>query len=637
MNTNTLSIFSEIGWHPATAEAVGALLQAMDRKLPLTVQINSEGGSVAEAVAIYNLLRTWPAGVTIDILGWALSAATLIAMAGSRIRMHETSLLMVHAPLMSASGNAGELRQNAEILDQVATTMRAAYGRTKQSESVISNWLAGEDHWFTPEQALAVGLVDEIISAEALAASPANVFACRHSVPDSIRQRILSMTTQGTSPDQIRATALDADRTRRAGIRAAFQKFAGQSGVAELQTQCEDDHTVTVEAAGHRLLGLLAKDARPVAGHYINDEANISVGGGDRRMVDFRAAVVDAFLLRAGIHVEKPNPLSADLRRVSMVGACERILSMHGKGTSGLSREQIIKAAMTTSDFPLLLSNLTGKALRTGYLAAPATHAVWTGEREVSDFKPKTLAMLSEGPALLEVPEAAEYKYGAYAESAETFVVKTFGRIVKFTRQMLINDDLDALTSIPATQGAAARRLEADLVYAKLTGNPVLSDGIALFHADHGNLAAAGAALSVASLGSSRAAMRKQRGIGGVEYIDPQPRYLIVPVALETAAETLLNSMVDPSKTNDAPNAEWIRRLTLVADPRLDAASATAWYLSADPRQIEGIIRAYLEGEARPFLDEKEGWDSDAKEYKVRLDFGVGVIDYRGLYKNPGA
>lgn len=173
------------------------------------------------------------------------------------------------------------------------------------------------------------------------------------------------------------------------------------------------------------------------------------------------------------------------------------------------------------------------------------------------------------------------------------------------------------------------------MAYAKLLANPVMSDGKTLFHADHGNLAASGASLSVDSLGSARAAMRKQKGLAG-EFIDPQPRFLIVPVALETKAEQLLNSTVDPAKSNNTENLEWVRRLILVSDPRLDASSETAWYLAADPRQIEGIVRVYLEGEARPFLDQQEGWTRDTMEYKGRLDLGVGVIDWRGLYRNPG-
>lgn len=169
-----------------------------------------------------------------------------------------------------------------------------------------------------------------------------------------------------------------------------------------------------------------------------------------------------------------------------------------------------------------------------------------------------------------------------------------------------------------------------------MTANPVLADGFALFSADHGNLGA-GAALSLASLGLARAAMRKQKGLAGLGYIDPQPKFLIVPVALETTAEQLIASLVDPARNNATPNMEFIRGLTLVADPRLDDHSTTAWYLSAAPSQIEGVLRAYLAGEPRPYLEENPEFQRDALSFKVRLDFAAGVIDHRALFKNPGA
>ena len=649
MNPVRIGIYSDIGGL-VTVDGIRSQLGMADQSAPLLVEINSEGGSVSEAVAIYNLLRSWRGDVTVEIVGWALSAATIVAMAGTTIRMHSSSLLMLHAPwLSSTSGNADALRQRADMLDQVAESMRVAYGRTNQPASVIANWLAGEDHWFTAEDALAVGLVDEIIPARAAAAVEKLALAsCRYPVPSHLIQRVSAMSTS-PSPltpaqniDQIRAEAVRAEGARRGAIRAMFSRHLYAPGVAGLLTACEEDPNCSDALAGQRLLAALGSGMSPVVGSHGLPDTFSSASGGhargdDRRLGEFRAAAVDVLLQRAGIKVADPHPAARDLQRLNIVAMAERVLSMHGQSTTSLSKGEIVKAAMTTSDFPALLSALTGKALRAGYENTSATHVGWTGEREVADFKMQTLAMLSEAPSLDLVPESGEYKFGAFAESAETFTVKTYGKIVRFSRQALINDDLGALTTIPNAQGAAARRLESDQVYGKLTGNAVMADGVTLFHASHGNLAPAGAALSVDSLGAARAAMRQQKGINGLDFLDPQPRYLIVPVSIETKAETLLNSTVDPARSNNTENSEWIRKLTLVADPRLDSVSPAAWYLSTDPRQIEGIVRAYLTGEPRPFLDDQEGWVTDTTDYKVRLDFGVGVIDYRGLYKNPGA
>ena len=103
---------------------------------------------------------------------------------------------------------------------------------------------------------------------------------------------------------------------------------------------------------------------------------------------------------------------------------------------------------------------------------------------------------------------------------------------------------------------------------------------------------------------------------------------------METKADQLLASVVDPAMANNTGNPEWIRRLVLVSDPRLDEVSETAWYLAADPNQHDTIVRAYLAGEPRPYLEENSELERDAIGHKCRLDFGVGVIDYRGLCKN---
>lgn len=631
--TTMQKIFISDAISSATVDAVRFQIDGFDRALPLMVELNSDGGSVADGVAIYNLLRGWPGGLEVQVVGWALSIASVILQAGTKRSAHESALIMVHAPWTSSTGNATAMRTSAELLDQVGQTMLTIYRRTGQSDAVILGWLDGSDHWFTAAEALSMGLIDNVIAAtEAQPAIPANAKAARHPIPPVFSQRIFIMTTTPThtNPEAIRAAAFLAEGQRRNEIRASFAKFADRDGVAAVQSACENDPTCTPEAAGLRLLAQLGKDSGPIAGHYRPSYSSES------RSSEFRAAAVDTLLARAGIKVSEPHPGARDLQRYSIVAMAESVLSMNGKLDRNMTAPAIISAALSTEDFPLLLSNTANKALAIGYNEGPSGHALFTGERDVVDFKTNTLVNLSEAPGLEEVREYAEYHHGAMSESASTFKLATFGKILQISRQMLINDDLGAFTRLPQSFGAAARRLEADRVFALLTANAALGDGIALFHANHGNLGAA-ASLTVASLGVARTAMRKQRGIGGLSYVDPQPKFLIVPVSLETTAELIIASLVDPSKNNATPNAEFIRNLAVIADPRLDADSTTAWYLSASPQQSEGIVRAYLSGQPRPFLEEDREFKNDTFSYKVRLDFAAGVMDYRGLYKTASA
>lgn len=75
----------------------------------------------------------------------------------------------------------------------------------------------------------------------------------------------------------------------------------------------------------------------------------------------------------------------------------------------------------------------------------------------------------------------------------------------------------------------------------------------------------------------------------------------------------------------------------VVAEARLDAASATAWYLAADPNMFDTIEVQYLDGNDAPYLEQKDGWNVDGVEMKVRIDAGVKALDYRTLYKSAGA
>ena len=240
---------------------------------------------------------------------------------------------------------------------------------------------------------------------------------------------------------------------------------------------------------------------------------------------------------------------------------------------------------------------------------------------------------LSEAPDLDKIAEGAEYKYGSFSDGGMTFSIDKYGQLFRLPSEDMINDDLQAFTRLPQAFGKSAKRKEADLVYQVLTGNPILNDGKALFHADHGNLVTGVAGLTVSSLSEPRAMMRRQKGLNSKAPINVVPRFLIVPAAMETITEQLLASVVDPSKTNDTVNPEFIRGLTLVVDSRLDEVNEEDCYLAAAPSQVDTITRAYLANTARPHYETREGWEVDGMQVKARLEFAAVPVDYRGLVK----
>lgn len=129
----------------------------------IVAHINSPGGMCSEGTAIYNSLKAHKAKVTVEIEGGALSIASLIAMAGDKIRIAANAMLMIHEPAMFTWGMAAEHRKSAEYLEKVATITSQTYAdRAGKSLEKVREWMAAET-WWTADEAKADGLVDEVV------------------------------------------------------------------------------------------------------------------------------------------------------------------------------------------------------------------------------------------------------------------------------------------------------------------------------------------------------------------------------------------------------------------------------------------------------------------------------------------
>ena len=128
--------------------------------------------------------------------------------------------------------------------------------------------------------------------------------------------------------------------------------------------------------------------------------------------------------------------------------------------------------------------------------------------------------------------------------------------------------------------------------------------------------------------------MRQQRGIDGQDPLNIAPRYLVVPSALETAADQLVTS-ITPEKTADVN--PFAGNLETLVEARLDDVSATAWYLAADPQMYDGLEYGYLEGAQGPQISSQEDFDTMGLKFRVSLDFGAGFVDHRSWFRNAGS
>ena len=130
---------------------------------PVTVWINSPGGDCVAAAQIYNMLMDYPGETTVKIDGIAASAASVIAMAGTRVLMSPVSTMMIHNPLTVAMGDSEEMRRAIQMLDEVKESIINAYEiKTGLSRARLSHLMDAET-WMNANKALELGFCDEIM------------------------------------------------------------------------------------------------------------------------------------------------------------------------------------------------------------------------------------------------------------------------------------------------------------------------------------------------------------------------------------------------------------------------------------------------------------------------------------------
>jgi hypothetical protein len=421
--------------------------------------------------------------------------------------------------------------------------------------------------------------------------------------------------------------AIAAERARIAGIYDAVRKLGVDSTIA--------DSLVREGASLDAARGVII-DAAASRDRAIETRPHVRSGGLDERETR-RAAVEAALLHRYDPSRYELSEPAREWRGLSLLEMARACLDAEGTRVRGFSRDEVATRALhTTSDFPNILAAVTSKTLRDSYQAAPRTFLPIARRATAADFKDIYRVQLGEAPKFEKVNEAGEFRRGTLGEAAERYRIQTYGKVIGITRQIIVNDDLDAFTRIPSLFGTAAATLESDVVWGIITANPNMGDGVALFASGHKNLAASGTALDVANLAKARTAMAKQTGLDGATILNIRPTYIAVPTSLELTAEQLLAANLVPATTANVVPAS-LRTLTVIAEPRLDPASgAVPWYLFASPAGIDTIEYAYLEGNDGVFIESRVGFDVDGVEIKARLDFGAKAIDWRGVYKNPG-
>jgi hypothetical protein len=391
----------------------------------------------------------------------------------------------------------------------------------------------------------------------------------------------------------------------------------------------------------------------------------ISVGD-DQKRTSLLSAVTDAIRLRAGTKPSesfKPHELAPKFAQMSLLnigrayydqlGISEvrdfslspmKLVDMLLSERKGVRYAQL---AQSSSDFGSLLLDAMNKTLRQAYLDAPVKWERFSRRATAPDFKNINRVAISEAPSLELRQGSGELQYVTLSDSKETYALSEYANGIRLSRRAIINDDLDAFGRIPMLQGAAARRLEDEVTFAVITANATMADTGALFNSTavttaggHANLASSGGAIGIDTLQAGENAIFVQRGPKNAAILELEAKFLLVPSSLRATAEQLIQSkeLLNVVAAANGSGNPFYNRFEVIPSARLNANSATAWYLLADYRtgQIDTIETCFLADEPEPVAKQETDWDTDDVKFAIRHVVASKAIDFRGFYKNPG-
>jgi hypothetical protein len=456
---------------------------------------------------------------------------------------------------------------------------------------------------------------------------------------------------------------MKAERKRVADIQGVYTLHEGEE-VRELEKVCIDNG-FDFTRSQNELLKLLGGLAVPVAedvGFEQRDERPAPIGRrgeishGKTSMEKTLEGMQQALYKRGGVD-DSLDVSGNEFMSMSLSGMAHEYLRVKGVNMRGMDSFGVVGKAFQrdvtetvfdkeVSDFPALLADVANKSLLKGYNESEESWQVWCGVGTLPDFKTGNRPNLSLYPTPATVAENGAFALADMTDWNETIALKTVGSIFSITRQALINDDLASFTRIPRAQGRAAARSVGDTVYSMLTVVQTMGDGAPLFNdtdlsGDHTNVYTAGAP-AVGTVDLIRTGMALQADPSGTA-LGIRPAYLICPLALEGVATTLRNAQFDPDTAEASGNTSgnrpnWVAgTFTVVPEHRLDANSATIWYMTASQSIYDTVEVDFLNGVNAPMLESRDGFKIDGVEMKVRLDYGVAPLDWRTMAINGTA
>jgi len=425
--------------------------------------------------------------------------------------------------------------------------------------------------------------------------------------------------------EELRKEAKAAERARIASINLAAEKLGLKDNPAVKEMLSGD---VSIEDARAKLIDLRAEYSEKTeisAVHLVSDE-------GDK----IRLQAEDYLVAKLSGNTTGRLDSHNKFKHASLI-ELGKMLHISGVKEGNSKYENARQMLMSSSDFPNILGTAMNKKLVKEYGEVNKMYEQIAMRSDFPDFKAVSYNQLNGFDEFDQVLEGAEYGNVTMSDAKVDAYAYKYGVILPFTMECLINDDLNAFERKYREAFKVANRKEREIFFkVNLADGPTMSDGKALFHADHNNTASTSlAAPTAAQLKKMMKLFAAQTGPNS-ETLGLRMKYIIMPTTLQADYEDLMSPNYQPTTQATAVTAT-MRSMIPIYDPYVDIATSTKWYGMADRDQIESFVYGYLAGTNGPVIEQESGFVNDTMNFKFRLVFGARCLDWRGLTYNPGA
>jgi ATP-dependent Clp endopeptidase proteolytic subunit ClpP len=708
-----VDLYDEIGMWGVGSKQFKEKLDGLGDVKKMTIRVNSPGGDVTEGNAMFNDLMNHKSEKTCVIVGLAASMGSIIPMACDKIQMYRNAFIMIHNPWCYIAGDASALENEAAVLNKMKKNAIDAYKRhSNLSRKAISD-LMDAVTWMTAEEALQNGFIDEIIDQEVEADG---MMFGKLDIPDRVHQAMMNksaapapfkmQTKPLTGGDSMKckcgadcadghtmcAKCLAADAQAKASLREREEAkqqaiVAERARVKDIRTMCIEhklsadftakviDDGVTLEQARVLVLDEIKKGLVVVApsasvGTEDSEKRRMqltaglltAMGSGDMLIDDGEKDVKAKDVVRKA--TAKAHSIHSLIRQSAIAAGMkpESIMNLSGEGLHQLAMDLSAPHRMSSTgaaDLTNVLADVQNKVLMSGFENAETTFQNWVAEADVNDFKQIKHIAMSMSERLRKIPSGAAPTLAKFTDKKEVAALDTYGMQLTIPRDVIINDELGAISDMGRKIGASARTGINEAIYdslcsQSLLGPTMLEDGQVMFDADtvggydRYNLIASSGVPTNTTVGTAFGKLMAQKGLGpnraeAGQVLNRKGKYLIAGTTQINSTFLLTTSPTDPAGVaSGVPNFSRVQGLEAVVDAYLQTlltagSAANTWYLAVDKLYSPYIVN-YLQGRRMPTVTERPSDVGEALGYRwqVIFDWCISARDWRGIIQNDG-